>query len=56
MSKHKNDIKKVEQDDKPISRWVTIAIIVFILLALLSLLLTGGNNQTWYPGKPFNQR
>jgi len=49
--------RKTEQiKDDETSRLERVSIIIFIILCLLYLVLTGGNNQSWYPGKPFNER
>jgi len=49
--------KKTEQikEDK-VPLLLKVIIIVFLILCLLYLVFTGGNNQSWYPGKPYNER
>lgn len=36
--------------------WKEWLIILFIAIALIALFITGGNNQSWWPGKPYHLR
>ena len=42
--------------DAEVSTLLKIILIVFVILCLLYLAFTGGNNQNWHPGKPYNER
>jgi len=59
-SNHKIIRRKPKEDNEEnvdqTSIYERIFIIIFIILSLLAIYLSGGNGQHWYPGQPYQDR